>query len=107
MADNLDALLVHLLFPAEHRKRIRHSNLIERTFGETRRRVKVIGRLPGEQSCLSLVWAVLDRASKGWRGLTMTSKALRRLQDRPARTPPRTTTRGGDRPDRHSRRVAS
>jgi putative transposase len=41
----------------------------------------VIGRLPGEQSCLSLVWAVLDRASKGWRGLTMTPKALRRLQD--------------------------
>src|SRR6266536_1188968 len=81
VADNLDALTVHLLFPAEHRQRIRHSNLIERTFGETRRRVKVIGRLPGEQSCLSLVWAVLDRASKGWRGLTMTPKALRRLQD--------------------------
>jgi putative transposase len=78
---NLDALVVHLLFPAEHRKRIGHSNLIERTFGETRRRVKVIGRLPGEHSCLSLVWAVLDRASKGWRGLTMTPKALRRLQD--------------------------
>jgi transposase-like protein len=81
VADNLDALVVHLRFPSEHRKRIRHSNLIERTFGETRRRVKVIGRLPGEQSCLSLVWAVLDRASKGWRGLTMTPKALRRLQD--------------------------
>jgi putative transposase len=41
----------------------------------------VIGRLPGEQSCLPLVWAVLERASKGWRGLTMTPKALRRLQD--------------------------
>jgi putative transposase len=70
-----------LRFPSQHRRRIRHSNLIERTFGETRRRVKVIGRLSGEQSCLSLVWAVLDRASKGWRGLTMTPKALRRLQD--------------------------
>jgi putative transposase len=81
VADHLDALVVHLLFPAEHHKRIRHSNLIERTFGETRRRTKVIGRLPGEQSCLSLVWAVLDRASKGWRGLTMTPKALRRMQD--------------------------
>jgi putative transposase len=81
VADHLDALVAHLLFPAEHHKRIRHSNLIERTFGETRRRTKVIGRLPGEQSCLSLVWAVLDRTSKGWRGLTMTPKALRRLQD--------------------------
>jgi transposase-like protein len=28
-------------------------------FGETRRRVKVIGLLPGQHSCLSLVWAVL------------------------------------------------
>jgi putative transposase len=28
--DNLQALVVHLLFPAEHRRRIRHSNLIER-----------------------------------------------------------------------------
>ena len=81
LEDNLEALLVHLRFPAEHHKRIRHSNLLERSFGETRRRVKVIGRLPGEQSCLTLVWAVLDRASKGWRGLTMTPKALRRLQD--------------------------
>jgi putative transposase len=57
---------VHLRFPQEHWNRVRHSNLIERSFGETRRRVKVIGRLPGEQSCLSLVWAVLDRASTGW-----------------------------------------
>jgi hypothetical protein len=32
---------------------------------------QVIGRLPGETSCLGLVWAVLDRASRGWRGLTM------------------------------------
>ena len=79
--DNLEALLAYLAFPAEHHKRIRHSNLIERAFGETRRRTKVIGRLPGEQSCLSLVWAVLDRASKGWRGLTMTPDALRHLQD--------------------------
>jgi hypothetical protein len=49
--------------------------------GETRRRMKVIGRLPGETSCLILVWAVLDRASRGWRGLTMTSDRLRLLQD--------------------------
>ena len=74
-------LTAYLRFPAEHHNRIRHSNFIERTFGETRRRVKVIGRLPGETSCLTLVWAVLDRASAGWRGLTMTSDGLRLLQD--------------------------
>src|SRR5215213_7701508 len=81
VTDELASLTVHLRFPAEHWRRIRHSNFIERTFGETRRRTKVIGRLPGERSCLSLVWAVLDRASRGWRGLTMTPKALRLLQD--------------------------
>jgi Transposase, Mutator family len=68
-------------FPHEHWNRIRHSNFIERTFGETRRRVKVIGCLPGEHSCLSLVWAVLDRASSGWRGFTMAPAGLRLLQD--------------------------
>ncbi len=50
--DDRQALTAFLRFPPEHWKRIRHTNLIERTFGETRRRVKVIGRLPGEASCL-------------------------------------------------------
>src|SRR5262249_43923938 len=76
-----EGLTAYLRFPAEHHNRIRHSNFIERPFGETRRRVKVIGRLPGETSCLTLVWAVLDRASAGWRGFTMISDGLRLLQD--------------------------
>lgn len=76
-----EQLTSYLRFPVEHHRRIRHSNFIERTFGETRRRVKVIGRLPGEVSCLSLVWAVLDRAGRGWRGFTMTSEGTRALQD--------------------------
>jgi transposase-like protein len=46
---NLSALTAHLHFPVEHRERVRHTNLLERTFGESRRRVKVIGRLPGGQ----------------------------------------------------------
>jgi putative transposase len=81
LLDDRDNLTVYLRFPREHWQRIRHSNFIERTFGETRRRVKVIGRLPGEHSCLSLVWAVLDRASRGWRGFTTTAGGLRLLQD--------------------------
>jgi len=81
LLSDCEHLTSYLRFPAEHHKRIRHSNFIERTFGETRRRVKVIGRLPGEASCLGLVWAVLDRASRGWRGLTTTSHSTRQLQD--------------------------
>jgi putative transposase len=74
-------LTAYVRSPPEHHNRVRHSNFIERTFGETRRRTKVIGRLPGETSCLTLVWAVLDRASRGWRGFTMTADGLRLLQD--------------------------
>ena len=76
-----EGLTAYLRFPTEHHQRARHSNFIERTFGETRRQTKVIGRLPGETSCLTLVWAVLDRASRGWRGFTMTADGLRLLQD--------------------------
>ena len=76
-----EQLTSYLRFPLEHHRRIRHSNFIERTFGETRRRVKVIGRLPGETSCLNLVWAVLDRASRGWRGMSMTPAGTRLLAD--------------------------
>ena len=81
LTTDAEGLTAYLRFPAEHRHRSRHSNFIERTFGETRRRVKVIGRLPGETSCLALVWAVLDRAARGWRGFTMTADGLRLLQD--------------------------
>ena len=50
-------------FPREHRTRIRHSDFSKRTFGDTRRRVKVTGQLPGEHPGLSLACAILDRAS--------------------------------------------
>jgi transposase-like protein len=81
LLDDRAALTSYLRFPREHWQRVRHSNFIERTFGETRRRVKVIGRLPGEASCTKLAWAVLDRASRSWRGFNLTSTGLRLLQD--------------------------
>ena len=33
---------------------------MERSLAEVKRRTKVIGRFPGETSCPTLVWAVLD-----------------------------------------------
>lgn len=60
LADDLDALVVHLRYPLRHRRRWRSTNLLERSLGEVRGRTKVIGRFPGEASCLSLCWAVLD-----------------------------------------------
>jgi putative transposase len=60
LADDLDALVVHLRYPTRHRRRWRSTNLLERSLGEAKRRTKVMGRFPGEDSCLTLVWAVLD-----------------------------------------------
>jgi len=41
----------------------------------------VVGRLPGQHSCIALLWAVLDRASAGWRAFSMTPAAPRLLAD--------------------------
>jgi transposase-like protein len=77
---DLDALVTHLRFPSEHRKRIRTTNLLERTFVEVRRRTKVIGRFPGETSALSLIWAVLELSSRGWRGVKMNPKTVAEIK---------------------------
>jgi transposase-like protein len=77
---DLEALVCHLRFPSEHRKRIRSTNLLERTFVEVRRRTKVIGRFPGETSALCLIWAVLELSSRGWRGVVMTPRAVAEIE---------------------------
>lgn len=82
LADDLDALVVHLRYPLRHRRRWRSTNLLERSLGEVRRRTKVIGRFPGESSCLSLCWAVLDLVITHSNGITFTDldrQALGRL----------------------------
>jgi len=65
--DDLDALLHHLRVPVRHRKNVRTTNLIERSFEEERRRTKVIPGFLTEKSGLKLVYASLIRASKRWR----------------------------------------
>lgn len=72
LADDLPALAVHLRYPRRLRTRLRSTNLLERSLEEVQRRVKVIGRFPGETSCLSLCWAVLDLVIAGARGLGFT-----------------------------------
>ena len=72
LADDLPALVVHLRYPPRLHKRLRSTNLLERSLEEVQRRVKVIGRFPGETSCLSLCWAVLDLVIAGAHGLGLT-----------------------------------
>jgi putative transposase len=84
LADDLDALVVHLRYPTRHRRRWRSTNLLERSLGEVKRRTKVIGRFPGETSCLTLVWAVLDlyitHATNGVRFTQLERQHLRRMR---------------------------
>jgi len=68
--DDLDALLNHLKIPLRHRKTVRTTNLIERSFEEERRRTKVIPGFLTEKSGLKLVFATLIRASKRWQRVT-------------------------------------
>ena len=69
LAEDLPAVCIHLKYFPRLRKRFRSSNLLERSLEEVKRRTKVIGRFPGETSCLSLSWAVLDLFLAGARGL--------------------------------------
>jgi transposase-like protein len=77
---DLDECLTALRFPFAHRIQIRTTNLLERLFGEGRRRTKIIPRFSSEISGLSLVFAVLVDASEGWRGVRMTSYLKDRLE---------------------------
>jgi transposase-like protein len=84
LADDLPALVVHLRYPTTHRRRWRSTNLLERSLAEVKRRTKVIGRFPGETSCLTLVWAVLDlyitHAKNGVRFSQLERQRLRRIR---------------------------
>jgi hypothetical protein len=79
LADDLPALCVHLKHFPRLRKRFRSSNLLYRLLEEVRRRTKVIGRFPGETSCLSLCWAVLDLFLVGARGLGFSDLEYRQV----------------------------
>ena len=79
LAEDLPALCVHLKYFPRLRKRFRSSNLLERSLEEVRRRTKVIGRFPGETSCLSLCWAVLDLFLAGARGLGLSDLEYRQM----------------------------
>jgi len=78
-ADDLDASLMHLRVPPAHRKFVRTTNLIERSFEEERRRTKVIPRFFDERSCLKLAFAALERAARRWQKVTITELEQRQL----------------------------
>jgi putative transposase len=93
---HLDALVAHPRWPTEHRKRIRSTDLLERTLVEVRRRTKVIGRFPGKTSALSPIWAVLELSNRGCARRPHDPK-IRRREGTPPPPPAAQQHRGGDR----------
>ncbi len=79
-SEDLDACLTHLKFPEKHRRLIRTGNLIERAFGEQRRRTKVIPRFFDEKSCLKLAYGSLIRAAERFQRVKMTLLDIQRLE---------------------------
>jgi hypothetical protein len=86
LAEDLQVLWVHLEYPLRLRRRLRSTSLLESPLEEVKRRTKVIGRFPGETSCLSLSWAVLDLFIASARGLALTALGHRQLAQMRAAT---------------------
>jgi transposase-like protein len=80
LGQQLEECLTALKLPLVHRVQTRTTNLLERLFGEGKRRSKVIPRFPSETSGLTLLFAVLVDASEGWRGVRMTKALQERLE---------------------------
>ena len=80
LEQDLVECLTVLKFPYVHRIYIRTTNLLERLFGEGKRRTKIIPRFTSEQSGMSLIYAVLVDASDGWRGVRMREDITARLK---------------------------
>ena len=64
--------------------KLRTTNLLERLFGEERRRLRAAGSLFGERPVLKLMYSAVIRASDSWRGLKVSefeSAQLKKLQE--------------------------
>jgi transposase-like protein len=80
LLDDLDASLNPLRGAPAHRKYVRTTNLLERTFEEERRRTKVIPRFWTEHSALKLIFGTLDRASRRWQRLRFSDVEVKHME---------------------------
>jgi hypothetical protein len=62
-----------------HRRVTRTTNLLERLFGEERRRIKVIPHAFSERAVMKLMFAAPQRARATWRGVTITESERKQM----------------------------
>jgi putative transposase len=79
--DDFEACIAHLRLPIVHRRAIRTTNLLERLFGEERRRTKVIPHAFGERAVLKLMYAALIRASQTWQRMVISEFELKQIEE--------------------------
>jgi putative transposase len=79
--DDFEACIAHLRLPIAHRKAIRTTNLLERLFGEERRRTKIIPHAFDEKPILKLMYAALIRASQTWRRILISEFELKQIEE--------------------------
>ena len=79
--DDFAACIAQLRLPIAHRRAIRTTNLLERLFGEERRRTKVIPHAFGERAVLKLMYASLIRAGQTWRKVVISEFELKQIDE--------------------------
>ena len=57
------------------------TNLLERLFGEERRRTKVIPHAFGERAVLKLMYAALIRGSQTWKHIVISEFELKQIEE--------------------------
>lgn len=65
---DLDELLTFLDMPAEHRVKVRTTNVIERSFREVRRRTRPISCFTNTASVNRIIYGVISHLNKNWKG---------------------------------------
>ena len=79
--DDFEAGIAQLRLPIAHRKTARTTNLLERLFGEDRRRTKLIPHAFGEKPVLKLMFAAMIRASRSCRRVIISEFELKQIAE--------------------------
>ncbi|MEK6960215.1 MAG: IS256 family transposase [Nanoarchaeota archaeon] len=73
LIENIEDCLTYYKYPYQHWLKIRTTNIVERSFKEVKRRVKVAGRFQNEERGLTMVYWQLKELK--WNGVSMTREA--------------------------------
>jgi transposase-like protein len=72
LTEDIESCLTYYKYPYQHWLRIRTTNVVERSFKEVKRRIKVAGRFQNEERALTMVYWQLKELK--WNGVSMTQE---------------------------------